>query len=144
MFLNLIPSTDALRLITNQKSPICFDRTVNIVCRHHNLEAKTSKSGKIFANFNPLILLANQEPITVPVYKPYVTRYDFTDRTTFVLLARKPFVTQGEANYSCAVVYADGSMEESETLVLEFYAVGKLIEQDIFGSQISFIISVYC
>ena len=129
-YIRLIPSTDAVRLITNQKSPICFDRTVNFVCRHHNLEAKTSKSRRIFAN---LILLANQEPITVPVYKPYVTRYDFTDRTTFVLLARKPFVTQGEANYSCAVVYADGSMEESDPVNLEFYAVSKLIEKDIFG-----------
>ena len=134
MFLNLlIPSTDAVRLITNQKSPICFDRTVNFVCRHHNLEAKTSKSRRIFANFNPLILLADQEPITLPVYKPYLVRYDFTDRTTFVLLARKPFVTQGETNYSCAVVYADGSMERSDPVNLEFYAVSKLIEKDIFG-----------
>ena len=124
MFFELcISLIDKLFMLASD-STLCFDRKVALVCYHHDQLALTSSGHPIFDQRSPLLLLNGN---TISSQKEVIQIYRKPKRTTFILKARKSVFLNGEANYSCAVVYADGSMEESEPVTVTAVTFNSLV-----------------
>ena len=100
------------------ETPVCYDRQVQLTCHHHDLNDTTS-SGPIFNRTSPVyvVLMKDGERIDLPDTYHMVVSQSKTN-TVVNVTTRKSVFLNGEANYSCAVVYADGSMEESEPVTV--------------------------
>ena len=98
--------------------PVCYnyDRQVQLTCHHHDITDTTS-SGLIFSQTSPVVWMKDGERIDLPDTYHMVVSQSNTE-TVVSVTTRKSVFFNGEANYSCAVVYADGSMEESESVTL--------------------------
>ena len=103
-------------LLTNAPSPVCYDRQVQLTCHHHDITDTTS-SGPIFSQTSPVVWMKDGERIDLPDTYHMVVSQSNTE-TVVSVTTRKSVFLNGEANYSCAVVYADGSMEESEPVTV--------------------------
>ena len=96
---------------------VCYDRQVQLTCHHHDITDTTS-SGPIFNQTSPVVWMKDGERIDL--LDTVVSQSNNTEtRTVVSVTTRKSVFLNGEANYSCAVVYADGSMEESEPVTVE-------------------------
>ena len=98
------------------KNPVCYDRQVQLTCHHHDITDTTS-SGPIFNQASPVVWMKDGERIDLPDTYHMVVWQSNTE-TVVSVTTRKSVFLNGEANYSCAVVYADGSMEESEPVTV--------------------------
>ena len=96
--------------------PVCYDIKVQLTCHHHDITDTTS-SGPIFNQTSPVVWMKDGERIDLPDTYHMVVRQSNTE-TVVNVTTRKTVFLNGEANYSCAVVYADGSMEESEPVTV--------------------------
>ena len=96
--------------------PVCYDRQVQLTCHHHDITDTTS-SGPIFNQTSPVVWMKDGERIDLPDTYHMVVSQSNTE-TVVNVTTRKSVFLNGEANYSCAVVYADGSMEESEPVTV--------------------------
>ena len=96
--------------------PVCFDRQVQLTCHHHDINDTTS-SGPIFNQTSPVVWMKDGERIDLPDTYHLVVSQNNTE-TVVSVTTRKSVFLNGEVNYSCAVVYADGSMEESEPVTV--------------------------
>ena len=103
-------------LLTNAPSPVCYNRQVQLTCHHHDITDTTS-SGPIFNQTSPVVWMKDGERIDLPDTYHMVASQSNTE-TVVSVTTRKSVFLNGEANYSCAVVYADGSMEESESVTV--------------------------
>ena len=103
-------------LLTNTPGPVCYDRQVQLTCHHHDITDTTS-SGPIFNQTSPVVWMKDGERIDLPDTYHMVVSQNNTE-TVVNVTTRKSVFLNGEANYSCAVVYADGSMEESEPVTV--------------------------
>ena len=92
------------------------DRQVQLTCHHHDITDTTS-SGPIFNQTSPVVWMKDGERIDLPDTYHIVVSQSNTE-TVVSVTTRKSVFLNGEANYSCAVVYADGSMEESEPVTV--------------------------
>ena len=97
-------------------STVCYDRQVQLTCHHHDITDTTS-SGPIFSQTSPVVWMKDGERIDLPDSYHMVVSQNNTE-TVVSVTTRKSVFLNGEANYSCAVVYADGSMEESEPVTV--------------------------
>ena len=97
-------------------NPVCYDRQVQLTCHHHDITDTTS-SGPIFNQTSPVVWMKDGEGIDLPDTYHMVVSQSNTE-TVVSVTTRKSVFLNGEANYSCAVVYADGSMEESEPVTV--------------------------
>ena len=96
--------------------PVCYDRQVQLTCHHHDITDTTS-SGPIFNQTSPVVWMKDGERIDLPdTYHMVVSKSNA--ETVVSVTTRKSVFLNGEANYSCAVVYADGSMEESKPVTV--------------------------
>ena len=96
---------------------VCFDRHVQLTCHHHDITDATSKSGPIFSQTSPVVWIKDGERIDLPdTY--HIVVFQSNTETVVGVTTRKSAFLNGEANYSCTVVYADGSMEESEPVTV--------------------------
>ena len=102
--------------VTFQPHTVCYDRQVQLTCHHHNITDTTS-SGPIFNQTSPVVWMKDGERIDLPDTYHMVVWQSNTE-TVANVTTRKSVFLNGEANYSCAVVYADGSMEESEPVTV--------------------------
>ena len=98
----------------NASNPVCYDRQVQLTCHITD----TTSSGPIFNQTSPVVWMKNGERIDLPDTYHTVVSQSNTE-TVVSVTTRKSFFLNGEANYSCAVVYADGSMEESEPVTVK-------------------------
>ena len=96
--------------------PVCYDRPVQLTCHHHDI-TDTTLSGPIFNQTSPVVWMKDGERIDLPDAYHMVVSQNNTE-TVVNVTTRKSVFLNGEANYSCAVVYADGSMEESEPVTV--------------------------
>ena len=96
--------------------PVCYDRQVQLTCHHHDITDTTS-SGPIFSQTSPVVWMKDGERIDLPDTYHMVVSQNNTE-TVVNVTTRKSVFLNGEANYSCAVVYADDSMEESEPVTV--------------------------
>ena len=96
--------------------PVCYDRQVQLTCHHHDITDTTS-SGPIFNQISPVVWMKDGERIDLPDTYHMVVSQSNTETVVNVTTRNSDFLN-GEANYSCAVVYADGSMEESEPVTV--------------------------
>ena len=103
---------------------VSYDRQVQLTCHHHDITDTTS-SGPIFNQTSPVVWMKDGEMIDLPDTYHMVVSQSNTE-TVVNVTTRKSVFLNGEANYSCAVVYADGSMEKSEPLTVRVR--GELIE----------------
>ena len=102
--------------LTSTQDPVCYDRKVQLTCHHHDITDTTS-SGPIFNQTSPVVWMKDGERIDLPDTYHMVVSQSNTE-TVVSVTTRKSVFLNGEANYSCAVVYADGSMEESEPVTV--------------------------
>ena len=109
-------SIESTKLAVNQDQ-VCYDRQVQLTCHHHDITDTTS-SGPIFNQTSPVVWMKDGERIDLPDTYHTVVSQSNTE-TVVSVTTRKSVFLNGEANYSCAVVYADGSMGESEYEVLK-------------------------
>ena len=98
------------------QNPVCYDRQVQLTCHHHDITDTTS-SGSIFNQTSPVVWMKDGERIDLPDTYHMVVSQNNTE-TVVSVTTRKSVFLNGEANYSCAVVYADGGMEESEPVTV--------------------------
>ena len=98
-------------------SEVCYDRQVQLTCHHHDITDTTTSSGLIFNQTSPVVWIKDGERIDLPDTYHMVVSQSNTE-TVVSVTTRKSVFLNGEANYSCAVVYADGSMEESEPVTV--------------------------
>ena len=97
--------------------PVCYDRQVQLTCHHHDITDSTS-SGPIFSQTtSPVVWMKDGERIDLPDTYHIVLSQSNT-KTVVSVTTRKSVFLNGEANYSYAVVYADGSMEESDPVTV--------------------------
>ena len=92
--------------------PVCYDRQVQLTCHYHDITDTTS-SGPIFSQTSPVVWMNDGERIDLPHTYHMVVSQSNTE-TVVSVTTRKSVFLNGEANYSSAVVYADGSMEVSD------------------------------
>ena len=103
--------------ISTDQLQVCYDRQVHLTCHHHDITDTTS-SGPIFNQTRPVVWMKDGERIDLPdTYHMVVSQSNNTE-TVVSVTTRKSVFLNGEANYSCAAVYADGSMEESEPVTV--------------------------
>ena len=95
---------------------VCYDRQVQLTCHHHDITDATS-SGPIFNQTNPVVWMKDGERIDLPDTYHMVVWQSNIETVVNVATIKSVFLN-GEANYSCAVVYADGSMEKSELVTM--------------------------
>ena len=106
---------DAIQIEISQ-NPVCYDTDVKLTCHHHDI-TDTTLSGPIFNQTSPVVWMKDGERIDLPDTYHMVVWQSNTE-TVVSVTTRKSVFLNGEANYSCAVVYADGSMEESEPVTV--------------------------
>ena len=113
---NFLP-IDPTKLVLSQ-DPVCCDRQVQLICHHHDITDTTS-IGPIFSQTNPVVWMKNSngERIDLPDTYHMVVSQSNTEIVVSVT-TRKSVFLNGEANYSCTVVYAYGSMEESDPVTV--------------------------
>ena len=100
----------------NLTGPVCYDRQAQLTCHHHDITDSTS-SGPIFNTTSPIVWMKDEERIDLPDTYHMVVSQNNTE-TVVSVTTRKNVFLNGKANYSCAVVYADGSMEESKPVTV--------------------------
>ena len=100
----------------NLTGPVCYDRQAQLTCHHHDITDTTS-SGPIFNQTSPVVWMKDGERIDLPDTYHMVVSQSNTE-TVVSVTTRKSVFLNGEANYSCAVVYADGSMEKSDPVTV--------------------------
>ena len=103
-------------MLTVNKDIFCYDRQVQLTCHHHDITDITS-SGPIFNQTSPVVWMKDGEKNDLADTYDMVVSQSNTE-TVVSVTTRKSVFPNGEANYSCAVVYADGSMEESESVTV--------------------------
>ena len=101
---------------SSSKNPVCYGRQVQLTCHHHDM-TNTTSSGPIFNQASPVVWMKDGEKDDLPDTYHMVVSQSNTE-TVVSVTTRKSVFLNGEANYSCAVVYADGSMEESEPVTV--------------------------
>ena len=102
--------------VTIQPHTVCYDRQVQLTCHHHDI-TDTASSGPIFNQTSPVVWMKDGERIDLSDTYHMVVWQSKTE-TVVSVTTRKSVFLNGEVNYSCAVVYADGSMEESEPVTV--------------------------
>ena len=112
----LFANSKARSVIQISEGLVCFNRKVQLTCHHHDISVTTS-SRPIFNQTSPVVWMKDGERINLPDTYHMVVSQNNTE-TVVSVTTRKSVFLNGEANYSCAVVYADGSMEESEPVTV--------------------------
>ena len=107
-------SLDVIQIEVSQ-NPVCYNRQVQLTCHHHDLTDTTS-GGPIFNQTSSVVWMKDGERIDLPDTYHMVVSSNI--ETVVSVTTRKSVFLNGEANYSCAVVYVDGSMEESELVTV--------------------------
>ena len=115
LYANIFLSLDVIQIDVSQ-NPVCYDREVQLTCHHHDITDTTS-SGPIFNQTSPVVWMKDGESIDLPDTYHMVVSQSNTE-TVVSVTTRKSVFLNGEANYSCTVVYTDGSMEESEPVTV--------------------------
>ena len=102
--------------LQTSQNPVCYDRQVQLTCHHHDI-TDTTLCGPIFSQTSPVVWMNDGGRIDLPATYHMVVSQSNTE-TVVSVTTRKSVFLHGEANYSCAVVYADGSMEESDPVTV--------------------------